>query len=577
MIRQLRNFKVTTRIMLLAFMLVIMKVSILCYLLFQLDVIDQRSLLQQDNVSEQNQWLARQADLTAAQTDTQLLIQQAQRVQKSYSDMLFWYFDGTITQYYESLNKADQSAQLLEQQLTELALDPQAAPILSTVLKDLKDYREIMQSATLNYQQGRDSLASAEISDAHLIVESINGQLLDITELFQTQLKNANNEVELGLDKTLQLSALVEQSSIESSQQTTEINQAVMLILVFTVPLSIAIAVIIIVSITRPLKEMREQLLAIASNSDLTQSLSTAGRDEISDMSQATQSVLIKLRDMLTEVFAMTNQFKSTAMNSYQASQETHQKSTEQQMQSEGIASAAAELGASAEDISRTTGESLQLVTAVSDAAITGQQDVQETARAIEQLSVQFEQVETVVSGLAERSSSIEVVLDVIQDIAEKTNLLALNAAIEAARAGDQGRGFAVVADEVRILAQRTSQSTKEIQQMVETLQQHSEEATNSLETNRLQVVNGVQLSKQAEQSLNRIQQEMKALTEMNQSVAVITSEQQQAVTSVDESVQRVRQMACDVESHAADSQSANKQLNSMAEQLQTQLLSFRY
>lgn len=576
MLASLRKLKVTTRILILAISLVAIKVSVLTFSLLELDLIKHASMLQQGEVADQNIWINQQAELIEAQSETQRLQQQAQKLQKAYSDMLFWYFDGTITLYYESLDKANLSADELEEGLSTLAVNPDAGPAIMPMLQSLSDYRELMQSAIDYYQQGRGNLAAAEISDAHLIVENMNTQLLQLTQMFQKQLKQANSEVEQSFDHILKASATVKSSSLQTTEQVERITHLTLILLLVTVPFSVFIAVLIILSITRPLKRLRQELLTIENESDLTHTLSLEGRDEIREMSEATHKLLGKLRDTLNEVGGMASELRTTADDSFQVSKETHLQSTEQQQQSEGIASAAAELGASAEDISRTMQQGLSFVEGVQQSAQKGQQDVMATADSINKLDQKFAHVESSVQGLANQSESIGRVLDVIRDIADQTNLLALNAAIEAARAGEQGRGFAVVADEVRTLAQRTSSSTDEIQQIVESLQQQSRNALNSLDANRSLVDTGVTLAQTAEQSLAQIQSQMQDLIEMNQSIAIITQEQQQAVMSVDESVQTVRLLASQVESQANHSKTVNQDLNKMAELLQSKLLLFK-
>ncbi len=577
MISGLRNIKVTTRIMSLACFLVAVMAFSLVFLLIELELIDRGSTLQQAKVAEQNQWIQQEAESIDAQAHTQALLHQVQKIQQSYSDMLFWYFDGSVTQYYGSLNNATAAAEQLEQQLTKLSMDSEASQKVPAMLKNLADYRSLMDGAIQYYMQGRDNLAGSEISDAHLVVQDMNDQLLQLTALFQKRLKEANLNVENALDHTLEASVSVADYSQKASERIKDIEQRTLIILLFSIPLAILVAVSIILSITRPLKRLEEQLISIESHSDLTQHLSIEGKDEISAMSLAIRNLLAKFCSTLSDMDDMAAQLKSTANNGLVASEKTHQQSSEQQTKSAGIASTATELGASAEDILRTTGQGLNLVEAVASAAKNGQQDVRDTAHTIGQLAEQFDQVENSVKDLVSHSSSIGSVLAVIRDIAEQTNLLALNAAIEAARAGDQGRGFAVVADEVRTLAQRTGQSTNEIQDMVEKLQGQSRLAIRSLENNRHQVDAGVQLSKQAETSLNAIIQEMQALSEINQSIAAISGEQQQAVLTVDKGVQDIRQLAEQVESHASDSCGVNQSLDQMAEQLQCQIQVFKH
>lgn len=235
----LRKLKVTTRILILAITLVSIKVLVLGFLLMELDQIGQRSLQQQAKVVEQNGWITQQAELIAAQSQTQMLQQQAQKIQKAYSDMLFWYFDGTITLYYESLDKAALSADELEEGLTKLAMEPSAAESITPMLKDLADYREIMQNSINYYQQGRANIAAAEISDAHLIVQDMNTQLLSLTEMFQERLKQANEQVEQSLDQNLKASVVVKESSEQSTAQIEQITQIALLLLLVTVPLSV--------------------------------------------------------------------------------------------------------------------------------------------------------------------------------------------------------------------------------------------------------------------------------------------------------------------------------------------------
>ncbi|MCJ8338046.1 MAG: methyl-accepting chemotaxis protein [Pseudomonadales bacterium] len=576
MISWLRNFNVTTRILSLACFLVMVMVAQLAFFMYGLDNLQQRSEMQLLKVAEQRQLIEKEAEQFVLRAKVQKLQQQAQQVQKTFSDMLFWYFDGIVTEYYESLIKATDSANLLQQQLSALSSDPNASAQVQEILDTLTEYREIMDSAVGYYQQGKDNLAESEIGDANLEAKNLNEQILALANIFQARLSQADTELVKALDETLTASKIVEQLSMQASSQVDEDKNILWLILLLTLAVTIVVASAVIISITRPLSVLKNQLLAIEQNSDLTQMLSVDGRDEIRDMSEATQNLLLKLRSTLDQVGILANELNEAAKKGYAVSLDTLKQSTEQQLQSAGIAAAATELGASSEDISKTADQGLLLVKEVSKAASEGQVDVQATAKTMHQLSEQFDGVESSVSELVQHSSAIGQVLDVIRGIADQTNLLALNAAIEAARAGDQGRGFAVVADEVRTLAQRTSQSTDEIQKMVEALQKHSQVASSSLESNRKHVDNSVKLSEQAETSLVRIIEELVELESTNQVIASITTEQQNAVIEVDENVQKIRTLACNVEEQAKDSSSVSESLTDMANKLQNELKVFR-
>ena len=149
-----------------------------------------------------------------------------------------------------------------------------------------------------------------------------------------------------------------------------------------------------------------------------------------------------------------------------------------------------------------------------------GSEQVQDAMREIRALADAISQGVEVVGGLSKESDSIGAVVDVINSIAEQTNLLALNAAIEAARAGEQGRGFAVVADEVRSLASRTQESTTDIRKMVERLQAMSEQTNNVMQEGQTRSQSGVDKTEKVVETLKDITQSIGLVHEQSTHIA---------------------------------------------------------
>ena len=250
-------------------------------------------------------------------------------------------------------------------------------------------------------------------------------------------------------------------------------------IMSFTVILIIAVLIINIMrSIVKPIENVVAAMQNIASgDGDLTQELSAHGKDEVTQLSLHYNTFALKLRTTISHLLNSAATLKQSAEAlGNQASQALHI-SEDQSQQTEQIATAINEVTYAVQDVAKHAEQAATEVSQATEQASSGQINLDNSLKQTDKLCTTIEQAVNVMQKLAEESSQVGRVLEVIRSIAEQTNLLALNAAIEAARAGEQGRGFAVVADEVRLLAQRTQQSTDEVQTMLESLQHNSQAA----------------------------------------------------------------------------------------------------
>jgi methyl-accepting chemotaxis protein len=169
---------------------------------------------------------------------------------------------------------------------------------------------------------------------------------------------------------------------------------------------------------------------------------------------------------------------------------------------------------------------------------------VQDTISEINKIADSVTSSSVNIQTLDEESKQISNIINVINGIAEQTNLLALNAAIEAARAGEQGRGFAVVADEVRKLAERTSSSTKEITQMIGAMQNATQSAVDGMEKGRTQVDEGVKMAARTGDSMDRIQIGSQRVLTAIEEISSALREQSAASEQIAQSVEKIAQMS---------------------------------
>ena len=274
-------------------------------------------------------------------------------------------------------------------------------------------------------------------------------------------------------------------------------------------------------SIIVPVERIYQSINKIRRNNDLTVTIEQIGNDEITIMSKDFNSLIGDFNNLINEVSGALNALNIATENLSESTAATSSGMQNQLHEADMVATAATEMQATIQDISHNTEAAAKKAESTNLSAQQGRSEVESTVAHIRGLSDSLEHASSVVSLLEKDGETIGSVLDVIRAIADQTNLLALNAAIEAARAGEQGRGFAVVADEVRSLAQRTQESTSEIEGIINTLQQRTQEVVSIMHQCRSQGDESASQANRAGELLGAITEDVQTIMEMSTQIAV--------------------------------------------------------
>ncbi len=291
--------------------------------------------------------------------------------------------------------------------------------------------------------------------------------------------------------------------------------------------LALVAARLIANQLVAPINTLNAVLLNIANGDwNLTQQVPVSSKDEIGAMSHSFNTFMAALRQRLMEVSQSTESVAAITTQLDHLIQAVTKRSIEQAENVGNSAAAIEELATSSQSISEVVNGANQKMTHF-------EQHTQDTVGAINHAVTGMQNVQQETNTVAERlhqldsrANDINSIVEVIKDIADQTNLLALNAAIEAARAGEQGRGFAVVADEVRQLSERTAKATIEIGSMINTIQNDTSGATDTMQLAVGQVDSCVQYADEANQSLNGFRTEITSVTEGMEEIAESVKEQ---------------------------------------------------
>lgn len=309
----------------------------------------------------------------------------------------------------------------------------------------------------------------------------------------------------------------------------------------------IAIGLWVAMGVARPVHRASNMLNQIASgDADLTRQMPVDTQDEVGQLAKAFNHFVHQLKVLIQAVGDTAKEVTYTAEELNQAAAKTETNTDNQQQSVDMVAAAINQMGATVQEIAQNANETADAAKQASKESHDGQLVVNTTVDGINSLFDKMQGASKVITTLATDVGEISTVLAVIKGISEQTNLLALNAAIEAARAGEQGRGFAVVADEVRTLAQRTHESTEEINTMVLKLQNGAQDAVSAMNSGIETAQDSVESADTAGKSLAKITQAINAITDLSMQVATATEEQSSVVNELNNHILNIKTMSDD-------------------------------
>lgn len=361
-----------------------------------------------------------------------------------------------------------------------------------------------------------------------------------------------------------------ERLNVETTAQYQSIRNTFVLIGAVALVLVLVAALLISLSIIRPLAGLRSLISEVQQSSNLTLRADASGRDEVSDTARAFNTMLEHQQALIRHLTDTATQLAAASEEMSAISAQVSQAATAQGDQTSMVATAVHQMSVAVQEVARNAQSTASNAADANKEARQGSELVQSNLTSIQGLSASVEKAGEVIDTLHSQSDEISKVLGVIQSIAEQTNLLALNAAIEAAR------GFAVVADEVRSLASNTQKATESIRSMIDALQGGARSAVSAMQLSREQAQNSVSHAREAGEVLNHIAHAIEGIADGNVQISAATEEQAAVANEISENISSLNDSIGEVVNGAEQSSIASRDLAQLATGLQQQIQRFR-
>ncbi len=312
------------------------------------------------------------------------------------------------------------------------------------------------------------------------------------------------------------------------------------LILLFTLGLISCTAYLVGNRLVRAITHLRQAIAAVANEGQLSVRVNLHQSDEVGTMADDFDRMLDKLQSFVSSVEYAAQELSENAGQMANSANQVKEAMDIQQEESDHVAAAMAEMSASSNEVAVSVAGTAEAAQEADSKSAAASQIFSSAIGSMQSLAQYVEDGAETIKNVEDDALSIGRVLDVIRSIAEQTNLLALNAAIEAARAGEQGRGFAVVADEVRTLAQRTQNSTQEIQVMIEKLQHSSKQAVDAMSQSSMLVKKSDEEASAAGVSLGGVTEAIAQIRDMSSKIGIASIQQKRVSEEINQNMMNI-------------------------------------
>jgi len=408
-------------------------------------------------------------------------------------------------------------------------------------------------------------------------LKASDGMTAEIKEL-DSKIDIQVKKIETGMDKVV--ASLQKEMKTSDEEFDADANKTILqglIIGLIGVLLQAGLATWLMRTIMKPVDAIRLMLMDISQGEgDLTKRLDDTTKDELADVSRYFNLFIEKLRNMISQIANTSSQIAAAAVQLNATAEHIATGAEEVAAQAGTVATAGEEMSATSGDIAQNCQMAAEGAQRASHTAQKGAEVVEKTVRVMGQIAEKVQESAKTVESLGARSDQIGAIIGTIEDIADQTNLLALNAAIEAARAGEQGRGFAVVADEVRALAERTTRATREIGEMIKTIQKETKDAVSAMEMGVHQVDAGTEEAAKSGQALQEILQQVNDVAGQINQVATAAEEQTATTSEISSNMQQITEVVQQTSQGAHESATAAAQLSGNAEELQRLVRQFK-